>query len=110
MFIINAVGGCGNLSWGILSASITDSNGIRYKYVPTPGRLVPLQRDHYLSLKPNEKVVRDLNLCWFRDNTYSDSPCSRSDRYTISVTYSSKKDSYWDNNLGKFVKMNGKKI
>jgi hypothetical protein len=95
------------LAWGILSASIRDSKGTLYQYVPDPGPFIPPQRDHYVSLKPNEKVVRDLNLCWFRDNTYSDSPCSRSDRYTVSVSYSNEKASYWDNNLGDFVRIDG---
>ncbi len=93
------------LEWGILSVSIQDEKGGGYKYVPTPGRFIPLQRDHYITLKPREKVSKFLNLCWFRDSHYSHSPCSNASRYSIDIKYTNDKDSYWDNELGTFVEM-----
>ena len=93
------------LTWGSLQMTIRDSNGINHSLVPLPSPAIQLQQNHYLMLYPDKKVIREVNVCWFRDKNYSNSPCSKTGRYTIDAIYINNKDTYWDSSQNKFIRI-----
>lgn len=93
------------LQWGVLSVSIKDESGKTYKYVPRPSRFFPRQRSHYQRLTPGNGVRNSFNLCWFRDDNYSHSPCSRPGKYVVRATYSNDSADYWDAGANKWVEL-----
>jgi len=84
------------LEWGVLALSIEDESGNAYKYSPLPAPFLPRQKSHYQRLAPESELSSSINLCWFRDNHNSHSPCSRSGKYAVRATYANDHAEYWN--------------